>query len=233
MVSLHRSPLTSWQLSRSRPGADNGSRQLSGISPGFGDDKALESDRFTIGVSQHHLLMVRVVITGGPGAGKTTLLTELWARGYATVSESAREIIVARLKKDLPPRPEPAAFAAEILEKDDEKYHRPPPSQGPVFFDRSAVEALAMVHEASPLSDDDLKERLSRYAFHRTVFVLPPWRAIYVNDSARDHPFVHAVAVHGQIVRWYERCGYRINEVPCLGVAQRATHVLAVIEKHA
>jgi hypothetical protein len=27
-------------------------------------------------------------------------------------------------------------------------------------------------------------------------------------------------------VRWYRRCGYNINEVPCLSVEARAEHVL-------
>ena len=177
--------------------------------------------------------MRRVVVTGGPGAGKTTLLAELAARGYATVSESAREIIAARLTQGLPPRHDPATFAREILEKDDEKYRMPPRDDGPIFYDRSAVEALGMVHETSQLSDEELKGKLSHYTFHRTVFVLPPWEAIYVNDPERDHTFSHAVAVHGQIVRWYERCGYHVNEVPCIGVVQRVTHVLEAIANDA
>ena len=118
--------------------------------------------------------MRRVVITGGPGAGKTTLLKALAARGYATVAESAREIIAARLAQGLPPRPESAAFAQEILDRDDEKYRRSHRSKGPIFYDRSAVEALAMVHEAAPLSEEELNRKLSSYTFHQTVFVLPP-----------------------------------------------------------
>ena len=149
------------------------------------------------------------------------------------MAESAREIIAARLAQGLPPRPEPAAFAREILDKDDEKYHRSHRSKRPIFYDRSAVEALAMVHEASPLSEEELQGKLSGYTFHRTVFVLPPWQGIYVNDAERDHSFGHAIAVYEQLVRWYTRCGYVINEVPCLSVAQRASHVLQAIPNDA
>lgn len=177
----------------------------------------------------HHLLMRRVVITGGPGAGKTTLLMALAARGCSTMAESAREIIATRLAQGLPRRPGPVEFAREILRKDEEKYHRSHRSPGTVFHDRSAVEALAMVHEASPLSEEELNGRLAGFAFHRTVFVLPPWQDIYVNDAERDHSFAHAVDVHARIVRWYSRCGYRINEVPCLEVERRADHVLQVL----
>jgi predicted ATPase len=140
--------------------------------------------------------MRRVVITGGPGAGKTTLLAALAAKSYVTVSESAREIIAARMAQGLPPRPEPIAFARETLRKDDEKYHRSLQSDGPIFYDRSAVEALAMVHEAFPLSEEELTYKLAGYIYHHTVFVLPPWYDIYVTDAERDQTFCHAVAVY-------------------------------------
>jgi predicted ATPase len=145
--------------------------------------------------------MRRIVVTSGPGAGKTTLLAELSARGYEMVSESAREVIAERLARGLPPRPDPPSFATEILRRDDQKYHRPHRAAGPIFYDRSAVEGLAMVHESSPLSEEELKAKLSGYTFHRTVFVLPPWQEIYVNDTERDHSYIHAVTVHGQIAR--------------------------------
>jgi len=38
----------------------------------------------------------RHVITGGPGVGKTTTLELLASRGYATVRETARDIIAAQ-----------------------------------------------------------------------------------------------------------------------------------------
>lgn len=173
--------------------------------------------------------MQRVVITGAPGAGKTALLHELAGRGYATVAESARAVIAARLAAGLSPRPEPAAFAREILEQDIRKFLEPPRSDGPIFYDRSAVEALAMLHEASPLADDELESMLSGFTFHRTVFVLPPWEAIFINDAERDQPFAHAIDVHPRISRWYRRCGYGIDEVPRLAVPERADHVLRVL----
>lgn len=86
-----------------------------------------------------------------------------------------------------------------------------------------------MLHEASPLADEDLGSMLSAYEFHRLVFILPPWEAIYVNDAERDHSFTYAVEVHAQLERWYRKCGYRVNAVPCLAVAHRAEHVLQAL----
>jgi predicted ATPase len=173
--------------------------------------------------------MPPVIVTGGPGAGKTTLLAELAARGHATVEESARAIIAERVARGASPRPDPLTFAREILRRDIEKYRRLPRTSGWVFFDRGLVEALAQLHEASPLGAADLEFMIGSHPFHHTVFVLPPWEDIYVNDSERDQTFAEAIDVHARIVQWYRSCGYVLDEVPRLPIAQRAAHVLRVL----
>ncbi len=170
-----------------------------------------------------------MIVTGGPGAGKTTLLAELAARGYATINESARTVIAERLASGQSPRPDPVTFAREILRRDTEKYLKHPRASDWVFFDRSLVEALGMLHEASSLPSSDLQSMLAAYPFHPTVFVLPPWEDIYSTDAERDQSFADAVDVHARVVRWYRSCGYALNEVPRIPVARRAAYVLRVL----
>jgi predicted ATPase len=173
--------------------------------------------------------MPPVIVTGGPGAGKTTLLAELAARGYATVDESARANIAERLARGESPRPDQCAFAREILRRDVEKYVSRARTSEWVFFDRGLIEALGMLDDASPLSPSELASALATYPFHPTVFVLPPWEAIYATDSERDQTFADALDVHARVVRWYRSCGYVLDEVPRLPVAQRAEHVLRTL----
>jgi len=109
--------------------------------------------------------MPRVIVTGGPGVSKTTLLAELHASGYTTVSESALAIISERRARGQSPRPEPAAFAREILRRDTEQYHAHPAESSWMFFDRSLVEALGMLHQASPLSPLELAARSKPIGF--------------------------------------------------------------------
>jgi len=174
--------------------------------------------------------MPRVVITGGPGVGKTTLLAELGTRGYATVSESARAIIAERRATGRTPRPEPVAFAREILRRDTEKYYANPGQSGWVFFDRGVIEAIGMLHEVAPLSAPELATALRAHSFHSSVFILPPWSAIYTTDSERDHAFAWVEHVHNQLVQWYLSCGYVLCEVPRLPVAARAQFVVHALE---
>src|SRR5215475_5555138 len=173
--------------------------------------------------------MPHVIITGGPGAGKTTLLAALGARGYATVEESARAVIAERLAQGATRRPDALTFAREVFRRDIDKYLRQPRSSAWVFFDRGLVDALGMLDEASPLPAIELEELLVSYPFHATVFVLPPWEAIYANDAERDQSFAEAVDVHARIVSWYRSCRYVLNEVPRVPVAQRTEHVIRVL----
>jgi predicted ATPase len=170
-----------------------------------------------------------VVLTGGPGAGKTTLLAALGAMGYATVPESARAIIAERLATGATHRPEPLEFAREILRRDIEKYLAQPSCPAWVFFDRGVIDALGMLEEVAPLPSQELAAMLSAYRFHASVFILPPWEAIYANDTERDQSFAEAVSVHARVTQWYRACGFVLHEVPRLPVEARARHVLAIL----
>ena len=170
--------------------------------------------------------MPHVVLTGGPGAGKTAVLAELASMGYTTVEDSARAIIAERLTRGASPRPDPPAFAREILRRDIDKYRGLPQTHRWVFFDRGLIDALGMLQEVAPLPAHELQAMLAAYPFHPSVFVFPPWEAIYVNDLERDQSFPDAVIVYGKVVRWYRSCGYIVHEVPPLGIPQRAAHVL-------
>lgn len=173
--------------------------------------------------------MPSVIVTGGPGVGKTTMLRALAARGYAVVEESAREIIRERRANGQSPRPEPMEFAGELLRRDRSKYERSVFTESLVFFDRCLVESVAMAREAALLSEPQAAAVLGSLKFHRQVFILPPWRAIYVNDAERDHTLEHCQRVHDGLTRWYVACGYQVHEVPCVSPQQRAEHVLRAL----
>jgi predicted ATPase len=64
------------------------------------------------------------------------------------------------------------------------------------------------------------------YRYARTVFVAPPWRAIYVTDKERKQSFAEAIKTYDLIVRVYEELGYRNVELPQCTVAERADFIL-------
>jgi len=173
--------------------------------------------------------MSRIVITGGPGAGKTTLLLALQARGHTIVGDSARTIIQDRRRRGLSPRPDASRFAHETLRLDIENLVHHATTPGHVFFERGVLDALCGLDRLSPLSESELSTWLSKYQYCSKVFVLPPWKAIYVNDAERDHTFEHAEWVYRTVQEWYGRCRYQLFEVPKVSVEERCTYVLQVL----
>jgi len=173
--------------------------------------------------------MSRIVITGAPGSGKTTLLLALQARGYTIVRDTARAIIQDRRRRGLSPRPDPYVFAQETLRIDIENFVQHAASQEPVFFERGVLDAVCGLDRLEPLSEIELSVWLSKYRYFSKVFVLPPWKAIYVNDAERDHSFEHAELVNRITQEWYRRIGYQVVEVPMVPVDERCTFVLQAL----
>jgi predicted ATPase len=173
--------------------------------------------------------MSRIVITGGPGAGKTTLLLALEARGYKIVGDTARTIIQDRRRRGLTPRPAAYEFAQEALRMDIENFVHHATGRGPVFFERGVLDALCLLDRVTSLNENELNMWLSKYRYFPKVFVLPPWKAIYVNDDERDHTFEHAESMNRMVQEWYRRCGYQILEVPMVSVEERCTFVLQAL----
>jgi predicted ATPase len=173
--------------------------------------------------------MSRIVVTGGPGAGKTTLLLALQARGYTIVADTARTIIQDRRRRGLSARPDPYAFAHEILRIDVENFLQHGASRSPVFFERGVIDALCLVDRVAPLDDSERSTWLSKYRYFPKVFVLPPWKAIYVNDAERDHTFAHAESVNTITQDWYRQCGYQAIEVPLVSIDDRCRFVLEAL----
>jgi predicted ATPase len=172
----------------------------------------------------------RIVITGGPGAGKTTLLLALQARGHTIVGDSPRNIIQNRRKHGSSPRPDAYEFAHETLRMDIENFLHHAATPGYVFFERSVLDALCGLDRVAPLNGSELGMWLSKYQYCSKVFVLPPWKAIYVNDDERDHTFEHAESVYRIMQEWYRRLDqYQVIEVPKVSVAERCTYVLQAL----
>lgn len=171
----------------------------------------------------------QVVITGAPGAGKTTLLQALHARGFTIVSDSPRVIIQQRKQRGLSPRPERAEFVQQTLRMDIDNYRHHAASAGPVFYERGVIDALAGLHSLAPLAGAELRAWLQQYQYCPKVFLLPPWRDIYVTDAERDQTFEHALFVDQVTRQWYQQCGYDVIEVPMTTMEQRCVFVLGVL----
>lgn len=167
----------------------------------------------------------RYVFTGGPGSGKTTILTAIENLGYCVAPEAARRIIKERLSGGLPPRPQPATFAKQILDLDIQQY-RKFEAAGPVLFDRSILDALYMLNTSGSLSKDLAVKYVKDFPYNEVAFFFPPWEEIYSTDSERDQTFEESRVVFEEMKHWYLQWGYTALEVPRVDIESRVHFVL-------
>ena len=170
----------------------------------------------------------RIVISGCSSGGKSTLLTALARRGYATVEEPGRQIVREALETGSGALPwvNPEAFVRRAIEIAATSLDAVQGMDAPVFFDRSAVDALAHFERLSIDTPADLKTLGEACLYSSPVFFAPPWRELYVQDAERPLPFEEAVREHDWLAIAYPVRGYRLITLPRTSVAARADFML-------
>lgn len=169
------------------------------------------------------------VISGCSSGGKSSLLTELQHRGYAGIPEPGRRIVVeerAHGGSALPWR-DPQAFAERALGlamADREAASR---LVGPVFLDRSVVDAVVALEHAT---GHPCLQLAADHRYGAIVFFAPPWPEIFVQDTSRRHGWEEAVAECQRLERGYAALGYTLVHLPKLAVSDRADFVLTELD---
>lgn len=173
----------------------------------------------------------RIVISGCSSGGKSTLLAELSRRGYATVEEPGRNIVREALKTggDALPWVNPEAFVRKAIECASASLEAVRSLNEPVFFDRSAIDALSHFERLSIASPESLKALGEACLYSSPVFFAPPWEALYIQDEERPLAFEEAVLEYEWLRHAYPRRGYAIIDLPKVSVATRADFMLRTL----
>ena len=166
------------------------------------------------------------VISGGPGGGKTSILECLASNGYKYIPETARQIIKERLLKGLAPRPDPASFASEILDKDLANFNSNLDISSLLFFDRSFIDSAWQLFSSDVVAYNKRKGEYLINRYNKKVFITPPWGDIYCNDIERDQSFKESIRVYEQLAEWYRAHDYDIVMLPKDTVENRVQFIL-------
>lgn len=171
-----------------------------------------------------------VVISGCSGGGKSTLLTALAGLGYTVVQEPGRRIVADQLEGGGSALPwvDLAAFARRAVELALGDRERMRAEAGWVFFDRGLIDAASALDLGA--GGNALGTLGAVHRYHPTVFMTPPWEEIFASDAERRHGFEEAVAEYERLCAAYPQLGYRIIELPRVGVDERAAFVLETLE---
>ncbi len=173
----------------------------------------------------------RFILTGGPGSGKSTIIETLLKRGYWCSKEAGRGVIQDQVNigGDALPWANQTAFAELMLSWEMRSWHEAEGQTRPCFFDRGVPDVVGYLRLSALNIPRHLENAVAKFRYNRTVFITPPWRDIYVQDTERKQSFNVAVATYHAMVKTYRLYDYQLIELPCISVEERVDFILSRI----
>lgn len=160
------------------------------------------------------------VLTGAPGAGKTTLLDAAAAAGIQTSPEVARELLKTSggmaLRED-----DPLGFAEAMLEAHVREFERHAAASGLVLFDRGFPDVVGFLDVSGLAVPKGVDKACRTLRYRGPILRAPAWAAIYVQDAQRIQDWEQAVASDEAVTAAWKRYGYKVTELPLVGVEER------------
>ncbi len=169
-----------------------------------------------------------IVLTGGPGSGKTTLIEALAKRGHAVRPEAGRAVIRDQqaIGGEGLPWKNRALFAELMLAADLRGYDEARGLGELAFFDRGLPDIVGYLTLCGLPVPRHAEVAAERFRYRKTVFIAPPWRAIFGQDAERRQDFAEAERTYEAMARTYPRYGYELVELPQGSVETRVDFIL-------
>ncbi|WP_136482824.1 AAA family ATPase [Cognatitamlana onchidii] len=177
----------------------------------------------------------KIVITGSAGTGKTSVINNLKTKGYYCFDEFIREL-TSETKKEVDASnhvSNPIVFAKDSLEfnsrllkgRIDQFNKADNTNKNICFFDRGIPDVLAYMDVFNQAYNATFIEACTKHQY-TSVFLLPPWKAIYKTDSGRFESFEEVLKIHNQLESTYTKLGYPIIKVPFGTVEERTRFII-------
>lgn len=164
------------------------------------------------------------VVTGGPGSGKSSLIGAMARRGVRTMPEAGRAIIRDQVRIGGPALPwaDRALFAELMLGWELRSWHEAAAGDAPVLMDRGIPDVIGYLTFCGLPVPAHVEAAARLHRYNRQVFLAPYWDAIFTQDAERKQDRQEAEATGRVMAETYRRLGYRIAELPLLGIEARA-----------
>ncbi|MEP4947750.1 MAG: ATP-binding protein, partial [Flavobacteriaceae bacterium] len=98
------------------------------------------------------------------------------------------------------------------------------------FFDRGVPDVLAYMDFFNQPYPQDFVEVCENHKYD-SIFVVPPWKEIYVSDNERLETFAEAEKIHHALINTYSKFGYNPIIVPKNPVDVRIAFVLETLKQ--
>ena len=168
--------------------------------------------------------MTKIVLIGGPSCGKSTLIEMLSRKGYNTIPEVAKDLI---LKRGLiNPRDKQKysqlqdEIALEQTRRENILYN-----EDTTFLDRGIHDNIAYCEKYLGLIPDLTKKLISEHKGYDRIFFLE--RLPFVKKNFRiENDESEAIELHNRILKVYQNLGYNLEKIPALPKEERLNYLL-------
>ena len=175
----------------------------------------------------------RIAIIGGPGTGKSTLTHALEAEGYFCMHEISRNVILEAQKEGIEQLflTDPILFSQKLLEGRLQQFQDALTYEtNYLFYDRGLPDVPIYMDYLGTEYPNHFIETCHKNKYD-TVFLLPPWSAIYEQDNERYESFEIATKLYTYLKEGYKNFGYTPIEVPIGTVEERKVFILDTLQK--
>ena len=173
-----------------------------------------------------------IVIIGGPGSGKTSIIENLINKGHCCYPEISREVTLKAKANGIEQLflTNPILFSEMLLEGRIQQFKNAQnEAHEIIFIDRGIPDVLAYMKFIGDKFPENF-EMACKENIYSKIFVLPPWKEIYVSDNERYESFEQAQEIHNHLVETYQSYGYNLMEVPKETIENRVLYVLAKLK---
>ncbi|MEX0274387.1 MAG: AAA family ATPase [Flavobacteriaceae bacterium] len=177
----------------------------------------------------------KIVITGGPSTGKTSVINALEELGHICFEEVIRAMTrheretgggIAFTSNPIISVDNPMAFNKRILDARISDFHEGGSlSENWVFFDRGIPDVVAYMACFGQEYGPTFEEACQTLRYD-TIFIMPPWKEIHINDAQRFESFEEGEKVYTYLMEAYQRYGYSPILVPTGSIGERTTFIL-------
>jgi predicted ATPase len=179
---------------------------------------------------ERHSSPQRFILTGGPGSGKSTLLEALRQSGYRCYEEVSRQLIREQMSRGtgILPWENMADFAELAVRSMYRQHEESSDSSGICFFDRGIPDVFGYLgYYGLPVPSHYLT-MFDSCSYQPEVFLLPPWKEIFVQDRERPQSYDESEALSLWLKAAYTSLGFNVIELPRCSLQERVELVTSV-----
>lgn len=178
------------------------------------------------------MIKKRIVITGGPGTGKTSIINKLEETQFFCFHEIIRSMTEEVLKSGaIESNPidsvsDPYQFNSLILHGRIKQFDQAISQKDDLlFYDRGIPDVLAYMNYFNQTIDTYFANACKNHVYDQ-IFLLPPWKEIYVSDIGRYESYEQAKEIHLHLLNIYTEYGYKCIEVPFGTIEERYNFII-------